>query len=100
MVDEGLSRAVLAYVGVPGRLGDRSLEDRVIQVAGEGAALDLVPRVRRLLDDLHDADPPLWAAESVGEIGRRAEAWLGLRYPELTAEAIRALANGFAFDWK
>jgi hypothetical protein len=98
--DEELSRAVLAYVGTPGRLGDGSPEDRVIHVVGELAGLDLVPRIRRLLDDLHNADPPLWAAESVAEIGRRAEGWLGLRHPELSAEAIRALANEFAFDWK
>ena len=61
------------YVGVRGRLGDRSPEDRVIQVAGERAGLDLLPRIRRLHDDLHHADPPLWAAESVAEIGRRAK---------------------------
>jgi hypothetical protein len=100
MVDEELSRAVLAYVGAPGRLGDRSSEDRVMQVVGERAGFDLVPRIRRLLEDLHNAEPPLWAAESVAEIGRRAEAWLGSRHPELSGEAIRALANQFAFDWK
>jgi hypothetical protein len=100
MVDEELSRAVLAYVGTPGRLGDGSPEDRVTRVAGEQAGLDLVPRIRRLLDDLYNANPPLWAGESVAEIGRRAEDWLGLSYPELSAEATRAVANQFAFDWK
>lgn len=99
MVDEELSRAVLAYVGSPGRLGDRSPEDRVIDVVGERAGPDLAP-CPRLLEDLNHADPPLWAAESVAEIGHRAEGWLGSRHPELSREASRALANQFAFDWK
>lgn len=100
VVDEELGRAVLAYVGVPGRLEDASPEDRVVQVVGDKAGLDVLPRIRHLLDDLYNAEPPLWAAESGAEVGRRAESWLGSRHPELTGEAIRALANQFAFDWK
>ena len=100
VVDEELSRAVLAYVGVAGRLEDASPENRVVQVVGGKASRNLFPRIRDLLDDLYNAEPPLWASDSVAEVGRRAESWLGSRHPELTGEAIRALANQFAFDWK
>jgi hypothetical protein len=100
MLDEELSQAVLAWVGEPGRL-ERSLpEERAVEVVGTDAALELIPRIRDLLEDLHGAEPPLWAAASAAEIGGRAEVWLKSRHPELSAEATRALANQFAFDWK
>jgi hypothetical protein len=100
MVDEQFSRAVLAYVGAPGRLEGTSPEDRVVEVVGDKAGLDLIPRIRHLLEDLHGAEPPLWAAYSVVEIAGRAEGWLRSQHPELSQEAIRALANQLAFDWK
>jgi hypothetical protein len=99
MVDESLSRAVLAYVGTPGRTRDADPEARVVEEIG-GAGLDLIPRVKSLVDELHDATPPLWAADSVEEIGHRVEVWLRGNYPELSDEAVRALANQYAFDWR
>jgi hypothetical protein len=99
MVDQLFSQGMLAFVGVPGRLSAKSPEDCVVDVAGD-AALDLLPRIKAILDGLHAADPPLWQAATVAEIGRRAEAWLRAHHPELSDEAITAVSNHFAFEWK
>ncbi|HEX8971240.1 hypothetical protein [Oryzihumus sp.] len=48
MVDQQLSDAVAAYVGIPGRIGV-SPEARVVAIAGD-AAPDLVPRIVAILD--------------------------------------------------
>jgi len=98
MIDESLSRAVLAYVGTPGHLSGVA-EERVVEVMGD-AGLDLIPRVKLLMDDLYGAEPPLCAAESLEEIGRRVESWLRLHRPELSDEAIRKLVNRYTFDFK
>ena len=60
----------------------------------------MIPRIRDLLEDLYAAEPPLWAVDSVAEIAGSAEVWLRSRYSDLSEEAIGALANQFAFDWK
>jgi hypothetical protein len=99
MVDESLSRAVLAYIGTPGRIRDVTPEDHVIEDMG-GAGLDLIPPVKSLVDELYEAKPPLWAADSVDAIGQRVGAWLRQHHPELSDEAIRAVANQYAFDWR
>jgi hypothetical protein len=61
---------------------------------------DLLPRIKAILDELHAADPPLWQAATVAEIGRRVEAWLRAHHPELSDEAITAVSNQFAFEWR
>ncbi len=97
--DESLSQAVVAYLGVPGRLDGVDPEERVLKALGD-SGLDLLPAVKAIVDEVYEAEPPLWAADSLEEIGRRVETWLRENHPELTDEAVQALTNRFAFDWK
>jgi hypothetical protein len=53
-----------------------------------------------MLDDLHSAQPPLWNASEIAEVGSRAASWLPDRHLELTDAAIDSVSNRFAFDWR
>ncbi len=99
MIDEQYSRAGLAYIGKVGQLDARAPEDRVAAAVGD-LAPDLVARIRAMLDDLYSAQPRLWNSGDIADVGRRATTWLRDRYPELSDDAIRAVSNQFAFDWK
>jgi hypothetical protein len=97
-VDEGFSRAVIAYVGDPGRPDGRTPEQRVSDAMGENA-VDLVPRAAALLYELNTANPPLYAA-TLADVDVRVRHHLRERHPELTEDAITAAANRFTYDWR
>jgi hypothetical protein len=99
VIDEQYSRAVLAYIGKVGQHDARAREDRVAAAVGD-LAPDLVARIRAMLDDLYSAELPLWNSRDIADVGRRATTWLRDRYPELSDDAIGAVSNQFAFDWK
>lgn len=99
MVDEKYSEAVIAFVGVAGRLDSRSPEERVAAIFGD-AAFDLVPRIREMLGRLYSVDPPLWAHSDIAEVGRQAGQWLRAHYPTLSDDAVKAVTNRFSFDWR
>jgi len=98
MIDDQYSRAVVAYMGKIGHLNARPPDDRIIEAIGD-LAPDVVPRIRAMLDDLYSAQPPMWNAKDIAEVGRRAMSWLRDRHPELSDAAIEAVSNQFAFDW-
>lgn len=98
MIDEQLSLSVLAFVGVPGRWRAGSDEDHVVAAVGATAAPDLLTRIKGIEHELYEAAPVLWQAPSVLEIGLRTEAWLKAHHPELSDDAISALANRFSFE--
>jgi hypothetical protein len=99
MPDEVLSKAAIAFLGILGRLTAESPEDRVVTAVGDLAA-DVIPRIKNILNALYAAEPPLSLAPSVEQLGENASRWLRTTHPELTEEAVRQLANRFAFDWK
>ena len=99
MADDLLSRCVVAYVGTPGRLDTRSPEERVVECAGE-RGFDLLPPVKELVGAVYDADPPLYNSRTVNEMGDAVARFLRERHPELSEEAVEAVANRFAFDYK
>ncbi len=99
VVDGVLSAGVIAFVGVPGRLDPRSADDRVVDAVG-AAAGGVLPRIKAIVDGLYSAEPPLWQSPDLAEVGRRAEAWLRERCPELSEEAVFAVRSRFTFDWK
>ena len=100
MIDAPLSVAVAVFVGQAGRLDEVSPEQRVVERVGYDAALDLLPRVRAVVDGLYGADPPLSYDANPPELGRRASEWLHRNHPELSPDAVRAVANKFAYDWR
>lgn len=99
MIDQLLSRALIAYVGTPWRSDGTTPEVRVAEVAG-GAARELLSRVEVIMHELHTARPPLWQDSDLAVVERRAAAWLKAHYPELSDEAITAVSRGFSYDWK
>jgi hypothetical protein len=75
MTDTVLSAAVIAYVGVPGRLAAESPEDRVVKQVGAEAALALLPEVKPILNAMDEADPfpgigAAFAGAALGNLGR------------------------------
>ena len=98
MVDDQLSRAVLAYIGIVGRLSPESKEQRVIEAIGD-SVLDVLPRVVALLDEVYAVEPPLWSSSNF-EPYEQVESWLWTNHLELSREAMRAIANQYAFDYK
>lgn len=99
MIDQLLSRGLIAYVGTPVRSDWKLAEDRVVEVAGD-AAPELLPRIKAIWDELHATKPPLWQAPTLAEVGRRAEAWLKAHHPELSDEAVTAACNQFTYEWR
>ena len=99
MLDALLSDAVIAYVGVPGRLDAGSPEERVVARVGDGG-LAVLPRVREVVDGVYAADPPLHAFESLSEMGQAVDGWLEQRHPELSPAARRAIVDDFTYAWK
>src|SRR5215469_8831416 len=71
MPDEVLSKATIAYLGMAGRLKAESPEDGVVAALGD-PAVDLIPRIKAIVDALYAADPPLSLAPSAEQLGENA----------------------------
>jgi hypothetical protein len=98
VVDQRLSQAVIAIVGVPGQLDPRSPDERLSEAVGDAAA-ELGPRARSIVDSVYDANPPIHNAATVAEKGQLVRRWLKTNHPELSDHAISAVVNRFTFDW-
>ena len=101
MQDAELSDAVVVYIW-----GHRSKPLRPWPSAHPEAveeqfdhAADLVPRVKALLAELHE-DRHLWFHVDLATMADRVKRALRQRHPELTDEAVEALATRFAYDYK
>jgi hypothetical protein len=49
---------------------------------------------------MDEADPPLWDADTAAQAGDRVASWLQTRHPDLSSEAVKAVANDLTFSWK
>jgi hypothetical protein len=97
MTDPLLSAGMVAFVGTPWRSDTTTPDDRVAAAVGP-AALEVLPRIRLIVDNLYATD--IWNTPSLAEVGQRAETWLRDRYPELSDAAVDALAKAFTYNWK
>ena len=96
MVDERLSRAVVAYL-----LGGRYVRpsespDAVADALGAEAAEHLVPRLRELAREAVYW-PADWQGNGDVSAMRVVEREIAGAHPELSAEAVRALSQYFSF---
>jgi hypothetical protein len=98
VVDDEMSRAVVTFLGSPGVLDATEPEDRVRALLGE-RAFDVLPRIQAMLADLYSAALPSGIGD-LPEMARHVERWLSENHPELDANAVRAVANTYTFDWK
>lgn len=96
MVDEQLSRAMVAYL-----LGGRHVRpgespEAVVEALGAEAAEHLVPRLRELAREAV-AWPVNWQGNDEASAMRVVEREISEAHPELNAEAVRALSLYFSF---
>lgn len=99
MVDPVLSDCVVAYIGTIGRNGPEDPEERALRIVGP-AAIDLLPVVRALVDQIVESRGEFWGARDLRAMGDAVEARLKDCHPELSDAARSALANQAAFWWR
>lgn len=83
VVDQRVSQAVIAIVGVPGQLDPRSPDERLCEAVGDAAA-ELGPRAMSIVDAVYDVYPPPHNAATVAEMGQLVRRWLKTNHPELS----------------
>ncbi len=99
VVDEGLSEAVIAYLGKGRSSFPRTDEDAVATLAGAVGRPDLLATVKALVAGCL-AVPVDWTTRSLSEGGREAQAVMAERHPELSAAALEALYWTFTYNWR
>src|ERR1700721_2291004 len=96
MVDEQLSRAVVAYLLGGRYVRPRETPDAVADALGAEAAEHLVPQLRELAREAA-CWPVNWQEDDDVSAMRVAERGIAGAHPELSAEAVRALSLYFSF---
>ena len=98
-VDDRLSQAVVLYVGTgrPGVAYPMRDERRIAEALGSEVAAELVPVVHEFEVDFYRSTA-CEVAGSLVEMGDLASAEFSARHPELSVEAVQALAWCYTFD--
>jgi hypothetical protein len=96
MVDEQLSRAVVAYLQGGRYVRPSESPDAVIGAVGAEAAEHLAPRLRELAREAVYW-PVDWQGSDDVSAMRVVEREIAGAHPELSAEAVRALSQYFSF---
>ncbi|WP_338178658.1 hypothetical protein [Jatrophihabitans sp.] len=99
MQDAKLSDALVTYVWGTGGRSWPSRDPEAVQIRFADDALDLVPRILAIFD-LVDGAPPFWQTEDLATATDRIEGLVRDEHPELSDDAIRAIANQYSFTWK
>lgn len=74
-------------------------QDRVIAYFGEDIALDLLPLIRHLENEFYESDAKD-TVDDLAEMGEAAAARFRGLHPEISADAVRALAWCYTYDYK
>jgi hypothetical protein len=98
-VDPELSAAVVAYLQRGSAKSPRTDREAAAGEATSSDPAELVARVEAYVQESVDV-PVDWNALSLGDAGRFAAAEMGRRHPELSGEALDALAWNFSFAWR
>jgi hypothetical protein len=96
MVDEQLSRAVVAYLLGGRYIRPRETPDAVAGVLGAETAGQLMPRLRELAREAV-CWPVDWQENDDVSAMRAVEREIAGAHPELSAEAVSALSRYFSF---
>jgi len=99
MVDELLSKAIVAWTGFETSRTPSREERRVVERLGADVAVELMPRVRELEDDFY-ASNARWVASDLVDMGNRATADFREKHPEISTEAVEAFAWCYTYDYK
>lgn len=94
-----LSRAVIVWSGWGTASFPLREDAAVIAAFGAEQAPALLERIRELEDDFYESDARLTIAD-LDAMGAAAAAKFRERHPEISNEAVRALAWCYTFDFK
>lgn len=98
-VDTELSQGVIAFLQRGRAASPRRDRIACAELATTRPAEQLVAEVASMVEE-SERIPVDWSTLSLGDAGRAAAAEMGARYPQLTPEALDALAWNFSFVWR
>ena len=94
-----LSNSIVVWTGW-GRLSWPSRDEaRLVEEFGSELAASLLPEIRKLEDDFYESDAR-HAAVDLEEMGDLASERFRARHPDVTEDAIQALAWCYTYDYK
>jgi hypothetical protein len=96
---ETISAAIVAWTGHGQHNHPQRDEALVVEKFGDEAALDLMPQLTALDEDFFTSRPHETAASLV-EMMNHAASEFRERHPEISTEAVDALAWCYSYDWK
>lgn len=99
MHDEALSQAVVAYIWGDHRQPWPSAHPDAVHACLGDQAIDLIPRVQTILDEIHN-QPQRWFATDLAAMGQRVDRALRDSHPELTDAAVDSLTAHFTYMWR
>lgn len=92
-----LSEAVVVWTGFGETARPARDEERIVRMYGSEAAATLVPAIRRLEDAFYESDA--WRHEaSLVQVGHKASDRFVVLHPEISDEAVKALAWCYTYD--
>ena len=97
--DSRVSRAVVVWIGWRREVRPSRDEQAVVEEFGDPDWLDLLVRVRRLEDDFYRSSARLEVPD-LHEMGQQAAADFRALHPEISEDAVQALAWCYTYDHK
>lgn len=94
-----VSQALVVWLGYGDRPYPDSSDERLSERIGSREAAKLLPRVRQLVEEFYESDACHFAPDLETMAGM-ASAPFEERHPELSAEAVEALAWSYTYDFK
>jgi hypothetical protein len=94
-----LSQAIVVWTGWRDTSWPSRDEARLVGEFGPEGAADLIPRIRQLEDEFYASDAR-FVVSDLKEMGDAAAHRFQSMHPELSEEAIRALAWCYTYDFK
>jgi len=94
-----ISDAVVVWTGWGKAIRPARDESRLVERFGDELALDLAPILRRLEDEFYESDARFTVAD-LAQMGDAAAKRFSQLHPELTPDAIEALAWCYSYDFK
>ena len=98
-MNQRISEAVVVWTGYGSTASPRRDERAFVEAFGDEGALDLLLMVRRLEKEFYASDAR-HTAPGLKEMGDAAAAQFRALHPELSQDAIRALAWCYTYDYK
>ena len=99
MTDQELSEGILAYLQRGHAASPRTDDGAVLAVAVATPPPDLLAKVQGVVNESLSV-PVDWDGTSLGDAGRLVASEMATRHPELTPEALDALAWNFTYAWR